>query len=333
MAYPENCFVQLVGIHGTCEPQQAMYWLDDIPGIDITKLANVAEASAPTGEKLAAKLLESAARMMIADVEAIYDAKYKVVSSLLNGCSVCKFTTTYATGPNNGIAVKYLGNSSLSKILIDKLTVKVNSTGTYHILIDDGVAENLRTIENEFTAGEEVEFVNLNYKTSQKKVKIYFQENDVLMAQLSCPRSGSGCGCSGASKVDTSDLQFIGMTNGAETQQAYGFIPCAGIVCDAADLLCFIANSAPRMVGMALMYKTAELYFNTRLQSARNNKTVGTMVEETKEDVKKYAKAYTDRLNGVGVSGIKDVVFTTLQAHPDDCVACNSLLGTAWATG
>lgn len=329
MAYPESCFTGLIGIHGTCEPQNAPYWLDDIPGIDLAKLASVAEANAPTGEKLGAKLIETAARMMAADVEAIYDGQYKVANTLVNGCSTCKFTTNYTAGVNNGTTIKNNSDSTIANLLLDKFTVKINNTGTFHMVIDDGLAP--RVIEHDFEAGTEYEFTNLNFRTRSKVIRLKFQEPEVLLAQLSCARSGSGCGCSG-SKTVISDLQYTGLTNDLETQNAFGFIPCAGIMCDAADLLCYVANSAPRMIGMALLYKSAELYFSTRLQATRNNKVVGTNTDDAKEDVSKYAKLYKDKLNGVGTRGVKDLVYTTLQNTGDVCVVCNAMLTTAWAT-
>lgn len=333
MAYPETCFQNLIGIHGTCEPQEATYWLDDVPGIDLAKLAAVAEAnSAPTGHQLAAKLIESASRYMAADVEAIYDAQYKVQNQLVGGCSNCTFSANYAQGSERGIIIKDATESAFSAMVIDKLEAKVNSTGTFHIVIDDGDPENVRIIPWDFVAGVEFEFQNLNYRTKRKSVRVYLQESDVPLAQLSCPRGGSGCGCSGRTAV-VSDLVYAGLTGGVESQNAWGFKPCVVIRCEAADLLCFVAHSAPRMIGMALLYKTAELYYQTRLQSERNNKTVGTQVDTAKEEATRFGKLYKEKLNGTGTRGVKDLVFTTLQQTNDVCVVCNSLMGTAWATG
>lgn len=330
MAYPEVCFSHLIGIRGTCEPQEAVYWVDDIPGIDLNKLAQVAESNAPTGEKLGAKLIDSAARYMAADVEAIYDAQYKVQNTLVSGCSSCTYTGNTAQGNQTGILIKNNTDSNLSAIMLDKLIAKINATGTYHIIIDDGVST--RTIEHDFEAGVEYEFTNLNYSTKRKLLKIYLQESNVLMFQLSCPRKSSGCGCSGSSAV-VSDLVYTGLVNGVESQNSYGFLPCAVISCDAADLLCFVAHSAPRMIGMALLYKVAELYFQTRLNTSRNNKVGGLNADDAKEDAVKYAKLYESKLTGKGTRGVKDLVFTTLQQTSDVCVVCNSLTATAWATG
>lgn len=321
----------MVGVKGTCEAYNTMFWLDDIPGIDLKKLANVAEENTGSGEKLAVKLIEGAARFMAADVEAIYDAQYKVQNQLVGGCSSCKFTTSYSAGAERGILIKNNTTSSFSQILLDKLIVKINSSGTYTIIITDG-EDNVKQIEQDFTAGYEYEFANLNYRTKRKNVKVYFQQADVLQNVLSCPRSGSGCGCSGTTAV-LNDLTFSGLTAGAESQSAYGFLPCAMVICDAADLLCFVANSAPRMIGMAMLYKTAELYFATRANSGRNNKVAGVNIEEAIEDAKDYQEKYQNKLVGVGTRGVKDLVFTTLQQTNDVCIVCNSLNGSAWATG
>lgn len=332
MAYPEQCFQNLIGIRGTCEPQEAQYWLDDIPGIDLAKLAQVAETGAPTGEQLAAKLIEAASRFMAADVEAIYDAQYKVQNTLVAGCSTCTFAVgSFAAGPGRGIMIKNNTASPFSSIVIEKLTVKINNTGTFTIKIDDGNPANDRLIAFDFTAGYEYEFNGVNYETKAKSVKIYFVEDAVALALLSCKKTGSGCGCSGTTAV-VSDLVYTGLVDGAESQSAYGFLPCAFIKCDAADLLCFVAHSAPRMIGMALMFKTAQLYYETRLKSDRNNKVAGMNGESVGADVTKYTQLYTDKLNGVGTRGVKDLVFTTLNEVRDVCVVCNSLVGTSWAT-
>jgi len=329
--YPESCFSDLIGIRNTCEPALGVYWVDDIPGIDLSKLAQVAEAAAPTGEKLGIKLIESASRMMAADVEAIYDAQYKVQNQLVGGCSACTFTSTYVAGSQMGILIKNNTTSSFSSLVIDKLIAKVNSNGTYNIIITDGVKS--KTIEQIFEAGVEYEIIRINFFTKLKSVKVYLQESDVPLAKLSCPRTGSGCGCGGSTSSVNSDLVYTGLTAGIESQNAFGFMPCAFVRCDAEDLLCFVAHSAPRMIGMALLFKVAELYFNTRLQSARNNKITGLNVDDAKEDAVKYSKLYKDKLNGVGTRGVKDLVFTTLQQTNDVCIICNSLNGVAWASG
>lgn len=332
MPYPESCFTDLIGVRGICSPQTAIYWLDDMPGVDLSKLADVANADAPSGQSMAAKLIESASRIMAADVEALYDAQYKVENTLVSGCSTCTFNNNYAGGIESGIMIKDNTTSSFSHLLIDKLIAKVNQTGNFTIVIDDGVAANQRLIPFDFEAGVEYEFVGLNFQTRAKQVRVFLQEPGIPLAQLSCKRGGSGCGCSGTQAV-LQDLVYTGTLNGAEVQQGYGFLPCALIRCDAQDLLCFVAHSAPRMIGMALLYKTTELFFRNALASNRNNKTAGTNVDYMKDEATRFEKLYKDKLDGTKTRGVKDLVFTTLQQVQDVCIVCNSLIGTSWAAG
>lgn len=330
MAYPESCFESLIGIRGICDATDGNFYLDNIPGIDAQKLANVADGDIATGAKLGLRLIESAAAIMAADVEAIYDGKYKVQSNLVSGCANGRFTGPFTPAVGKtGSMVKNASESSLAFMIIENLNVLINNSGTFHIVVDDGVTQ--KVIEHTFEAGVQYEITGLNYKTKRKEVDFYFQESGVLLGQISLKRpGGSGCGCGGVPAA-ISDLVYSGLTNGVETQQAYGFIPCALITCNADDVLCYVAHSAPRMIGMTLLYKTAELYFTQINQANRNNKTVGMNKDSNNDDAKKYNKLYLDKLNGNGTRGVKDIVFSTLQSMTDVCVVCNSLTGSAWA--
>lgn len=328
--YPEKCFSDLIGVRGICEPKSdVIYWLDDIPGISLDTLAKLANDKAPTGAKFADRIIESASRFVAADIEAIYDGGYKVEAMLVGGCSSCSFMNSYLAGTELGVMIKNNASSSLSELLLDKLTVKLNSTGTFTIVITDEVTQ--KTIVHDFTALVEYEFVNINYSTKQKKIRVFIEEPEALLARVQCPTGGGGCGCSGKTRV-LSDLVYSGTSNGDESQNAYGFLPCAMIRCQAEDVLCFVAKSAPRMVGMALLYKTAEIYFAENFLSQRNNKVAGFNPEEKNLESAKYLKLYTDKLIGKGTRGVKDIVLTTLQNTPDVCISCTALNSTAWAS-
>ncbi len=333
MAYPEICFSNLIGIRGLCEAyaEEPLYWVDDLPGINLNNLAALVDASVDhTGKEWGNRLIERAARMMAADVEAIYDGQYKVENLLVNGCSTCTFLGNYATGDQRGIMIKNNTSSAFARLVIDKLTVLVNDTGTFHIVIHDGEAPVTLAVDLE--AGVMADVINIDYVTRHKSVRIYLAESNVPLAQLSCPRGTSGCGCSGKRTV-VQDLIYTGTAAGVESQQAYGFIPCAFIRCEADDLLCFTAKSAPRMIGMALLYKVGELYFADKNLSVRNNRVAGNKTEQTDDESKRYAKLYGDKLNGKGTRGVKDLVTTALRTvATDECVVCNAQLGTSWAS-
>lgn len=333
MAYPESCFTKLIGIKGVCEPKEgALFWLNDIPGIDLDALADTATPDAPSGAKLGDRLIESVARILAADLQAVYDAHYKVENVLVNGCSNCSFLTNTAAGVERGVLIKDNTNSAFSRLVIDKTVVRLNAAGTYHVVLDDGSPDNVFVIAHDFLADVDAVLVNIGYTTRRKSVRVYLQESDVPMMQLSCPRTGSGCGCSGKVHV-VDDLVYTGTLNGAETQQAYGFQPCAFIQCDPDDLLCWMALSAPRMIGLAYLYKLAEQYFMGAALSTRNNKVAGMSVDDKKDKAKYYGGLYQDKLMGKGARGLKDVVSDTLGSVSDVCIVCDALNRVQYAAG
>lgn len=333
--YPDVCFTGLVGLHGICEPKAGtpQFWADDIPGIDLEKLALTANADGPSGAKMGANLIHTAARMVSADVDAIYNGRFRVEANLVSGCTSCKFMGNYAMGTERGVLIENRTGSAFSVLVLDKLTALINETGTFHVVLDDGSEDNVQMIEHEFQAGVTVDFVNINYRTKKKKMRVYLEEDNIPLAQLSCPSLSSNCGCGGSAKA-ISDLIYSGTNNGVTTQQAYGFLPCALITCDSSDLLCGMAKSAPRMIGMAMLMKFAELYFTQVPFSTRINRVVNQNVDDKVDEARKYKKLYDERMQGSNsVRGVKDVVFDTLKHMTDVCVTCDTPIQTQWATG
>lgn len=339
MTLTEKCFYDLVGIRGVCEPPAGIspqFWLEDLPGITISTLAEVAHPDQPTGEKLGKNIIERAARFLIADIEGIYNSGYRVNTLLVDGCSTCTFTDIYSMGTQLGVVVKNNSLSLYSKLIIRDLTVKINNAGTYHVVIDDGISAQV--IEHNFSAGIEVQFTNINYKTDQKQLTIYIQENDAQLAQLFCNPNSGGCSCRSKSPIDTHSIIFQGSSNGTTQTLAFGFIPCAEIVCESDLLMCNLAKAAPRLMGLTMLYKAAELYFSEKRVSSRNSRVVVNQDahENEKEEnpARHYAKEYMNRLNGKGMRGVKDAVMSVLQNSKDRCIICdNTLIRSAWATG
>lgn len=332
LSYPQTCFSGLLGINGLCTVPTVTprMYLDEIPGLTLDNLSKLAIIDNPTGEAVGTRIIESASRFVSADVVSIYDAAYKVVPSLVNGCSACSFSTTTSSGSGLGTMVKNQNTSRMARLNIPSLIAKLNATGNYTVVLNDDNG-NVMTFAADFVAGQEIEFKNVNYSTRQKTVRIYTQEV-VSMYRLTCP-SGGGCGCSGK-VAHKGDLVFTGTSGGAEQSQSYGFLPCAYIGCSEDDVLCTIAQQAPVMVAQAMLYKAGELYFQMiRNDKSRNNAIKSTDPEALYRDERYWGKQYTNKLQGVGIRGLKDVVGEIMKQTTDACIVCDSKFKTAWATG
>jgi hypothetical protein len=197
-------------------------------------------------------------------------------------------------------------------------------------VLDDGISP--KQIEHAFTAGTEVNIININFKTSAKSVKIYFLEAGVLVTALSCPTQKS-CGCSGQS-TQSKDLQIKGLLSGAEFTTQYAFVPCASVVCSMDSIMCSIINQQPRLFAVTLLYRAAARYFSEFQVTQRNNTNASYDEDEKLSLADRYINLYYERLNGSSkVKGISDNMAAALNNLHDDCVECKRISGTAWAIG
>lgn len=328
-----DCLTQLVGIRELCSDNttQPLFYLDDAEGIDRIALSQLAKSSIPSGKQFGNDLIESASRFLLADIETLIPKGYSIKSSLNSFCNTCTYTSATSSTSNTGIIVKNISTSKNTSLVIDSLKVMIQSTGTYTIVIDDGITP--KQIEHDFTAGTEVNIINIGYKTSATSVKIYFLESDVLVTTLNCPTQKS-CGCSGSSAQQSKDLQVKGLLGGSEFTTQYGFIPCASIVCSLDNIICSIINQQPKLFALTLFYRAAARYFSEFKVTERNNENASFDKDEKLALADRYIALYYERLRGSGnVKGIADNMKSALDNLNDSCVECIRPTGTSWAIG
>lgn len=327
-----DCLQKLVDLKQLCDDNStdALFWLDDAEVLDVETLAALAKPSNGTGKAFADYVIESSSRMMVADIETLIPKGYAIKSSLNSFCNTCTYTGVTSSTNKTGIIVKNVSLTKYGYLSIDSLKVMIASTGTYTIVLDDGIEP--KTIEHDFTAGTEVIITNINFKTSASSVKIYFSESGVLVNALNCPTTKS-CGCSG--QTDKSkDIQVKGLLGNAEFTTQYGFIPCASVVCSLDNIICNIINQQPRLFALALFYRSVARIFGEDSVTTRNNQVASFSKEEKKELADRYLALYYERLRGSGdVKGISDNMAAVLNNLNDPCVDCRRLTTTAWASG
>lgn len=327
-----DCLTNLVGIRGLCssDEKQPLFYLDDAESVDRIALSQVAKQSTPSGLAFGTELIESAARFLYADVESLVPKGYSIKSFLNSFCNTCTYTSLSSSSPYTGVIVKNLSTSRNAYLSIDSLKVMIASSGTYTIVLDDGI--DPRQIEYTFTANTEVTITNISYKTSASSVKIYFLESGVLVTALSCPTQKS-CGCSGSS-AQSKELSVKGLLNNAEFTTQYGFIPCASVVCSMDNVICSIINQQPKLFALALFYRSAARYFSEFSTTQRNNTNASYDQEEKQALADRYIALYFERLNGSkNVKGISDNMASALNNLSDACVECTRKTTVSWAVG
>jgi hypothetical protein len=326
-----DCLTNLVGVKELCTANTVtpLFYLDDAEGIDRLALSQLAKASNGSGLAFGTEIIESASRFLMADIETLIPKGYSIKSSLNSFCNTCTYTGLSSSTAQTGIVVKNISTSKNGFLSIDSLKVMIASTGTYTIVLDDGITP--KQIEYTFTAGTEVVITNISYKTSAKSIKIYFLEEGVLVTALSCPTTKS-CGCSGRRADSSTDLQVKGLLGGAEFTTQYAFVPCASVVCQIDNVLCSIVNQQPKLFALALFYRSAARYFSEFQVTQRNNRNASFDEEEKLSLADRYTALYYERLRGSqNVKGISDNMAAALNNLNDSCVECLRPVSTAWA--
>lgn len=326
-----DCLTSLVGVKELCQANAVtpLFYLDDAEGLDRNSLAQLTKPSNGNGLAFGNELIESASRFLMADIETLVPKGYSVKSALNSFCNTCTYTSLSSASPYTGVIVKNISSSKNAFLSIDSLKVMIASTGTYTIVLDDGILP--KQIEYDFTALTEVVITNISYKTSAKSVKIYFLEDGVLVTALNCPVAKS-CGCSGT--TTNKDLTVKGLLNNVEFTTQYGFVPCASVVCQLDNVICSIINQQPKLFALALFYRATARYFNEFKTTQRNNRNASFDEEEKKSLSDLYMSLYYERLNGSrNVKGIADNMKAALDSLNDDCIECRRQTGVAWAIG
>jgi hypothetical protein len=328
-----ECLQSLVGVKELCTELavKPLFYLDDAEGLDRVALSQLAKASNGSGLAFGKEIIESASRFLMADIESLVPKGYSIKSSLNSFCNTCTYSAMSSGTQKTGVVIKNISTSKNGFLSIDSLKVMVQSTGTYNIVLDDGISP--KQIAHAFTAGTEVIISNISFKTASKIVKVYFLEAGVLATALSCPVTKS-CGCSGRKADNSQDISVKGLLNDVEFGTQYGFVPCASIVCSIDNILCAIINQQPKLFALALFYRSAARYFSEFQTTTRNNRNAS-FDEETKLSLAdRYIALYYERLRGSeNVKGISDNMAAALNNLNDGCVECSRRTSTAWAIG
>lgn len=331
---PESCFANLVGVKSLCaesDPVPILY-LDDVEGIDIIKLAQVANETSESGKKFAQDIIDSAIRLFLSDIEGLFPVNYSLNRQLGNSCSTATFSGFYVTGSQYGSIIQLTGLSKYSLLKITKMDIQVGDSGTYDFVVDDGTTQ--QTFSTGPLTGGVRATVPVNFSTTASQVKIYFTDPNVRVSQLTQP--SSGCGCSGGNGVLnsndlTKNLLFSGLQNGVIQSVQYGFVPCLEITCSWDSLICNLITAAPKLIALTLLYKVAHKYFLSSDLGTRNNRVVGYDKDEKVAMASKFDGLYRKYLNSEGVTGVRQLINQQLQYSRDICILCDSPFKVRWA--
>lgn len=323
------CLESLVGVRTGCAVDADYpFWIEDIEGVDVKRLSNIAKPSNLKGVDLAKQLINSSAREMMGDIDLLLNNGYKINSVVGDLCSSCTLLPSYIV--DSGIIIKSIISSQYQVMRLTKLNILANVTGVKQIVFDDGVTQE--TFDITLASGV-IMPIKFNYTTFEKTLKIYFADPTVGLGQISCA-TVSSCGCGGVS-ANPGPVVITGMVAGVENAIQYGFIPCVTVECSNDTVVCSLINSVPNIFGLALLFKIGEKYYANRAASDRNNEAVSYNEEGQSENGRNYGRLYWAKMQGAkDRAGLKKIMNDFLKTKRNDkCVICEAKITTAYVTG
>lgn len=328
----QNCLEKLVGIKADCTDTNTKgyrFYIEDLEGLDIEKLSNIAKKQSPSGKAVAKDALSIAAREMIADIEGMMFNTYRLEETFGSLCGTNEFNTANYVA-NGGLKITRTVVSNYAQIKISRIELLCDFTGTVFINFYDGI--ETVTYEVVSVAGS-VMPINIDYTTNEKTVKITLSDASISLAQIAVSTT-SGCNCSGRKSKAQNSLSYTGLIGAADASLQYGFKVCAAVVCSNDLLICDMINQVPNMFGLSLLYRAGTKLYNEAALSTRNNRFAGQEDEEKISMKDYYAGLYKNSMNGTKAQkGIKQVIETYLKSRKDKCVVCSSSVSIGWAQG
>ncbi|WP_338764162.1 hypothetical protein WAF17_21165 [Bernardetia sp. ABR2-2B] len=335
---------KLLGVRADCSDEVSYkIYLDDVEGLDLKKVSNVASNS--TGLELMRKAIKQGFELTLED--AINNDTGSVISRNYTELYFQnKFTSRQVTAEADqvrGISfeiqhpqkyqfseiriqnlyVKTLSNLDDAQILIitnEKeflltadsriLEVEAKTGNTVDTVIDEegtSIPVSSLTLPN-LVANETYSFHNLNFDTNSYKVEIAFDQTSTDVSQAYLP--STGCTSCGGGSVNVLDVY-----NGLKIRGGYGVSADVAVACDMERVKCFMLNELAYVARYrAVMYLIQDAALTDRMNFFAQN---------AQEDLEAFGKHISSKY--YSLLNRKIVHLKSLLSQQDkNCFACST---------
>lgn len=332
---------KLLGVRADCSDEVSYkIYLDDVEGLDLKKVSNVASNS--TGLELMRKAIKQGFELTLED--AINNDEGSVIARNYTELYFQnKFTSRQVAAETDqvrGISfeIQYPHKYQFSEIRIQNIYIKTLSNlndaqiliitnEKEFLIIDDGsvlevasktgnvvdtvivegeqnpVDVNTLTLPN-LIANETYTFHNLNFDTNSYHVEIAFDQSNTDVSQAYLPTTGC-CG----------NIKVLDSYNGLKIRGGYGVSADVAVACDMERVQCFMLNELAYVARYrAVMYLIQDAVLSDRMNFFTQN---------AKQDLEAYAKHISTKYHNL--LNRKIVHLKSLLSQQDkNCFACST---------
>jgi hypothetical protein len=315
-----HCLEKVIGIQSNCEDEDAPLsgqYITDYPGISLQSASNIADEKTKNGRAFLTDLRRRAANRLQNDVLAFINREYRASSIINNSYQSGEFRqpfTTIAAGNSaqrRGVVIaSQKPNCRFLKIVINRIRIFSNTTGTFQLKVSDVYAGTVYTPSVELTAGTIQEF-EINKQMRGSEIQI------TLPSNVSTYSIKPGCKCAGR----PNNLVFNGLSNGVtNTTESYGIEVDVSVKCDLSSIVCDLANDG--LIGQVLFELCGAMFYDEMTKTSRMNYLTIYNKEEIKTQASAGFAAYSGYMNDL-MAGMKKYLISS--DGNCGCVECSGI--------
>ena len=299
------CFTDFITYRGSGITPTSGWFVNDLYGFSFTKADAIANTDWATGiEMIDRKIIVAIA--YVANELKRYAMPYfklnSVIAHYLGGEFDDNLTYHTAIAADRGLRID-IKESTLSQIVINKVTVLSNLGGVFNVVVTDG--EETEDYEVTLVAQEEQD-VEINYFCNRKRVYITI---DNTLLQPAEGKVNMDC-CSGNYDI----LDVHGWTGSALSSSHFGIRADVTIICNPGDLFCLMKD----YLANAVLYRFGIEMANEDLETDRINFFTLTSRDGILELLERYKEDYD-----LAMKDIARTMPVLLRKLDDYCIDCN----------
>ena len=306
------CKDNIIGIRGACsasvEQATPFFYINDLPGINLQKSANIADVETGTGNEVLRQSI----------IQGVNQTQSDVINSLLDVVKFGSVNVSRLTGalPDSyierttaeGQVLKLSSCSRMQALYIPYLKLRVRDSVAVIVTIEDG---NVTTTYNATLTGGVVSEIAIQYKATSREITI----------KLAAAGGGSLWVSDGGLSYDTGaccnscDFYYCNVLSTTADGRGNGLQILSQTICDEDALFCEIARYAAK----AAWYASGIWFMEYLLSSDRINVYTTYKNDEAIDQIQRWSEVYKDELKALNQRLPKFL----LQLDPC-CVECNA---------
>lgn len=299
------CFDDFITYRGSGITPTSGIYVNDLYGIQLVKADAIANTDYATGIEFIDTKILLAINYVSNELKRYVMPYFKlntVIGHYLGGKFDDDLTYHSSVAANRGIRID-IRESTLSQILINRVTVLANSDGVFNIVVTDG--EETTNYAITLVAREEQD-VEINQYCSQKRVFITIDNTSLRPAEgrvsMAC------CG------TDYNVLDVKGWTGSGVTSNHYGIRADVSVICNPINLFCLVKD----YLAYPVLYRFGIEFVREVQESDRLNYFTLLNRTSAQELEERYQEDYKESMEDFARS-----LPVLLRKLDDYCIICN----------